>query len=78
MQTTSNPNPTVQVRVLRVIWFGGQWRQPGDVIEWDYVNARGLESTHKGEIIQGAPPADQRDQVITDPAPAAPKKGSKP
>lgn len=50
MQTTSNPNPAVSVRVLRVIWWQGEWRQPGDVIQVDYVTARGLESTHKGEI----------------------------
>jgi hypothetical protein len=51
MLTTNNPNPKVSVKVTRTMWFGGEWKQPGDVVELDYINARGIEATGKGTIM---------------------------
>ena len=71
MQTTKNPNPVVSLRVTRVIWWQGQWRQPGDEIEADYVTARGLESTYKATITD----KPQGDEVVVSETSAETKKG---
>lgn len=73
---TSNPNnPRVTVQVLRTIWFDGAWRHPGDTIEWDYIQARGLESQGKGRIVDR--PAVAAETIIEPAAPAAPKGKAK-
>lgn len=73
MQAVSTQNPLVQVALSRVIWFGGEWRQPGDVIEVSYVEARGLESTHKGSIVNR--PETDGEAIVVEPV--AGRKGKK-
>jgi hypothetical protein len=41
----------VTIRALRVFRHGERWLQPGDEVDYDYVNARGLEHAGKAVIV---------------------------
>lgn len=76
MQTVAPQSRTVTVRVMRSFLLAGKLVEPGQHLQMDYINARGLESAGKAVIESDPVPPEERTQVVAEaPKPAAAKKG---